>query len=468
MRRVAPLPGSRDAREPVASWRAILAQVLVVAALFFLYLGTATFDQRQNIDTLSTLVPAWQLASHGNVFADQYGGFTPWFVEVRDHVVSNRLPGAILWATPFYLLLGRGGALAPLYPAAVASAAAAALAAWFLYRVLLRICVRRVAVCAALLFALATPTWSISADALWTHGPAQLFLALSLLLYAKQRYAAGGLSQGFAILIRPHLAVVPLVQGIWTGVAQRSLRPALVVGLTSALGIAGLLLYYRLVYRVWTVAGGYGRLGGYAEGDQSDLEPRLRNFAHLGTNVLGALVSPGRGMLVYTPFLLLLLPGLHAAWRTAPVWARSAAVAGVVYALVQLGNNSFAGGEDFFGYRLMLEPLTLWAPLLALSYQSWTDARRWRRALFAVAAAGTAVWQATAAVSHSDFQHPLHPWSHTGYADVGGQQPVLLLAFSVVGLLVLAAAPVRSRLARGGATVQPGGSRPSTQSRERS
>jgi hypothetical protein len=35
----------------------------------------------------------------------------------------------------------------------------------------------------------------------------------------------------------------------------------------------------------------------------------------------------------------------------------------------------YTGGDSFFGYRISLEALTLWAPLLLLSYTSWVKHR---------------------------------------------------------------------------------------------
>ena len=391
---------------------------LAFAGLFLLYLATATFDQQQNVDALSTLVPAWQLASHGNVYADQYAGFTPWFVQHGEHVVSNRLPGAILWATPFYLLLGRGGEFASVYPAAVASAAAATLAALFVYLAVRRLAGRRVGLVAAFAFALATPTWSVSADALWTHGTAQMALALSLVFAADDRLVAMGLAQAAAILTRPHLAVVAACMGIGAAIKARSLRPLIVVGLTSSLGLVALAIYYRLVYGTWTLSGGYGSLGGYGETPGlSSVSERVNGTSPFLRNVAEALVSPGRGLFVYSPFLLLLLPGLRAAWSTAPVWVRSAAVGGLVYAVVQLWGNGYSG-EDFFGYRFLLEPLTLWTPLLTLAYLGWVAARP-RVATGVLAPAGRLVRVAGRGRDEHGGEHP----RRTGRLALDGLRP---------------------------------------------
>lgn len=419
--------------------------------LFCIYLATATFDLHQNIDSLSTMVPAWQLASHGNVYTDQYAGFTPWFIDLGDHVVSNRLPGAILWATPFYVVLGRGGLVAPLYPAAVASAAAAALAAVFLFLALRTLVRQRLALGATAIFALSIPTWSVSADALWSHGPAQMCLTLSLLLYSRKRLALAGLAQAVAIVTRPHLAAVSLVMGVWQARAQRSFKTLLVLGATSSLGVLGLLIYFRLAYGMWTLSGGYGSLGGYGVATSTGqlngygIGGRLNGFSRIVPNLAGALVSPGRGLVIYSPFLLLLLPGVRGAWTTAPVWVRSASIGGLAYLAIQLWNNSFTGGRDLFAYRLMLETLTLCVPLLVLSYNIWTVQRVWRLRAFAALALFSGLWQASAAIGHTAFPRNFDVWRDTGYSVVLDQHAFRVVTLAAIAVAAYVIALCRSR-----------------------
>ncbi|NNC41124.1 MAG: hypothetical protein HKN95_10570, partial [Acidimicrobiia bacterium] len=82
-----------------------------------------------------------------------------------------------------------------------------------------------------------------------------------------------------------------------------------------------------------------------------------------------------RGFLLWSPFLLVLIPGLRAAWKAAPAWVRGSALGGLVYLLVQYKANRFSGGGGFFTYRYPLEALTAAAPLLYLSYREWVAPR---------------------------------------------------------------------------------------------
>ena len=93
-------------------------------------------------------------------------------------------------------------------------------------------------------------------------------------------------------------------------------------------------------------------------------------------NHLGFWVSPGFGMLVWTPVLLLLLPSLVRRWKHLPDWSRALAVGGLLYTLMQLTLNRYSGGVMFWGYRYGLELLAACAPALALSSAAMTPRLR--------------------------------------------------------------------------------------------
>ena len=90
--------------------------------------------------------------------------------------------------------------------------------------------------------------------------------------------------------------------------------------------------------------------------------PRLLNY-------LGFFVAPDRGLLVWSPVLLLLAPAIARTWRTTPDWTRWLAVGGLVYTFVQLRLNYFAGGDFFYGYRHGLELVTCLVPVAAVAYE---------------------------------------------------------------------------------------------------
>lgn len=360
------------ARRVVESAPVWFQAFLLGCGAFLVYVLTAWYGSRQNTDTWAAALAAWQLGQHGTLDLSGYAGGVPWGVDVGDQVFSNRFPGVILAGAPFYALLG-SPAEPTFFPGGVAAAFWAAAAVGVCFAVCRQLVDTRPAVAAAGVFAFATPTWSVSADALWTHGPGQFWLLLSILLLSVSRPVLAGTAAAVTVLIRPHMAVGWAAAGLHQLWSSRRVGNVVLFGLSTSLG-AVLLVVYN-----WRVFGSPNLLGGY--------QPEHLTAGGVGAlvfvvNVLGSLVSPHRGVLLLTPFLWLLLPGLRRAWSSAPSWVRSAAVAGGSYALVQLYLIRFIGGHGFYSYRTMIEPLTFALPLLVCSYTAWTALTPGRRAAF--------------------------------------------------------------------------------------
>ncbi len=340
------------------------------------YLLTAAYTGPLSPDTIAAAIPAWHLAHTGSPYLESTGLHSQWFLWADGHLVSNRFAGVVWFGVPFYAVSGLLGAPFglggfSLAPAALAAATAASGTVAVVYLLLRELVTARLALIVALVFAFGTPTWSVSANSLWPHGPAQLWLALGVLLVVRGRYSWSGLVLGLAVATRLHFAVVPLVLGVWLAVSRRSVRPLLGLGL-SAWALPVLLLWNHWVFGGWKPAGAY-------QSDVAKLAPVTVEPARYLVNVLGTLVSPNRGLLLWTPALLFLAAGLPWAWRRAPDWVRAATVAGLAYLAVQLQLNAFSGQMNFYGYRLALETVTLAMPLLALAVAApvvWGTARR--------------------------------------------------------------------------------------------
>jgi hypothetical protein len=373
-----PSPAARDLR----------AGLLLAILVLTVFLTTASYGVAQNTDTRAAALGAWSVGTRGTVVlpSDWPDEDISWAAEGHDGGTRvNRFPGAILWAAPFYTVFhhvqGRPEPpphpyLLDFRPAALAAVVATTLAVLVSFSLFLRLVDRRTAFAAALVLAFATSTWSISANALWTHGLTHLFLAVAVLLLASDRPWAAGTSFGLSVLTRPQTASVPLVMGVARAARRRSFGDLVRVGIPSAMGLAAVAAYSWVNFRNPLPTSGYG---GYAVRNVSST-PSWRLFQ----GVAGTLVHPLRGLLVQAPFLLVLLPGLGRAWKVAPHWARSAAVAGLTYQLFQLHLNHFAGGRLFFSYRLPLEMLILSAPLLLLSFTQTVRGSRFRERAFVI------------------------------------------------------------------------------------
>ena len=360
----------------------MITSITVLVILVPIYLLTNTPDEFQSRDPIAVALPAFRLAEEGSL--DLSGFEEPWltwrgpertqtwYVRTEGPVVSVYPPGASLIGVPFYWILKTSGF--SLGPAAVAASVIASLAMVLLHLAFRRIVSPVTAIGAALVAGLATSTWSVSADALWQHGPAQLWLALSLLGLASQAHYLSGFGFALTIITRPITSLIPLVTGVFLAFLERSIRPILIIGLVSSIGILALVAYNLILFDTALTTPHYA--AGFAD--------NLTNLTPLsyGRNVLGALVWPGRGLLIVSPFLLTLLPGIRNAWQHSPNWVRAAALSGVVYLLVHLALNRFSGGFEYFGYRYPLEALTMASPLLLLSYRHWIAGNSARQVAF--------------------------------------------------------------------------------------
>jgi hypothetical protein len=364
------------------------ALVLLFLVVWSVYLGTATYTAYQVNDNRAVAVSAWSLATRGTLaLPAEWAGIVTWEVEGIDgNLYTDRFPGAVLMAAIGYVVADAFGWAEqpshPLFlnfaPPGVTAATVAALAVAVLFAVFRRLADRRTALLAAMLFAFGTASWSVSADSMWTHGPTSLSLALGTLALASDRLTAAGSSFAFAILARPQTAVVPAVVGLWGGIERRHLRPVLSIGIPSAFGLLTVSMYTHRLFGTWLPVAGY---------DPAKVDAVVTSSAYsFALGVMWTLIHPNRGVLLYTPVLVVLLPFVHRGWRIAPGWVRSSAIAGVVYLAVQLRSNVWHGGYNFFGSRLTIETLVLISPLLLCIWQAAIVRRRLLRWAFIVAA----------------------------------------------------------------------------------
>jgi hypothetical protein len=386
-------------------YRRAPALVLLGLVVGSLYLLTATYTVAQNNDSRAAAMGAWSLGTRGTASLPSEWpeeGISWPSLGHDGELRVNRFPGVMYWAAPFYAVNDavRGGAETPAHPylldyrpAAVAAIVAATLAVLATFLVFVRLVDHRTAWFAALFFAIATSTWSISGNALWTHGLTHLFLMLGTLALASERAWLAGAAYGASIFARPHTAIVPLAVGSWRSWHRRDPLDLLRVGLPSALGLAAVVAYSWINFRNPLPTAGYGD---YAVANVSDpISWRLPG------GVWGTLVDPMRGLLIQAPFLIVLAAGLPAAWRAAPHWVRSAALAGIGYQLLQLQLNVYTGGIFFFSYRLPLEMLVLTSPLLLLSFTETVLGRRVRELAFVIGASVAVGFQLVGVTSMS-------------------------------------------------------------------
>lgn len=361
----------------------------VFLPLVLLFLVTCQRDaSKLSPDPVAAALPAWSLVTHGTLdLSDVDTLLNPWVLDHDGGRYSNRQPGVIAAAVPFYAVAAPFTDDFSIVPAAVAASTISAAAVATFALVLLALGARpREAATFALLAGVATGTWAVSSDALWTHGPDQLLLSAAMLAAAHGRWWWCGASLGIAELVRSHLAVVALVMGCAAAWHHRRWSPLWQVGLPAAAGLALVGAYGFVVFDVVSLGPGYSAIGyDFVQiADPTGTAAPLSEVRRWAVEVAGVVVSPDRGFLLVSPVLVPLVLALRPAWRGAPSWARAAALGGVVYMLVQLKINHFTGGANFWGYRLSLELLTLSGPLLWLAWRHVRAHQSWRRAVTAL------------------------------------------------------------------------------------
>lgn len=299
-----------------------------------------------------------------------------WAAEGRDgRLYSNRFPGVVAAATTAYLVPVATGVVPnsaavshpfelPVWPA-TAMAVAIASAAVFCTFVFLRgsgFSVRIAAISTAVV-AFGSPVWSVSADALWTHGLTHLSIMCALIGLRSERPLLAGASFGVAALTRPHLIVVPLVLACFR--LERWQRVAGVIGGMVGLGFSA--LYSSILFGRVIPSGGYNveQLTGGAP---------IRSLSGLATNIWDWISDPLHGIAIFVPLGLLAVVGVPLVWRRVDLLTRTAAAAGLGYAASQLGLIRASGGDIVFGHRTTIEMFVLCLPLIVVSL--WELSRR--------------------------------------------------------------------------------------------
>lgn len=203
----------------------------------------------------------------------------------------------------------------------------------------------------ALVFAFCTQAWSTASRGLWQHGPAMLALtsALYLLLLARRnpRWAAvAGLPLALGVLMRP-TGVLPLVI-LGAYVLVRHPRRF------AAFAVLALLVLGSFVALNWVSFGAalpsYFLPSGQPIGAWSDVPWAM----------VGNLVSPNRGLLVFAPVLVLALPGMLVAVRARTWTALDTAVLATLAAhflAVSFAGEWWAGHS--FGPRFTTDTVPL-------------------------------------------------------------------------------------------------------------
>jgi hypothetical protein len=375
-------------------WMAIailVASVPLVTRIYDVnvYLGLAP-------ETYSGTLTAHSLAREGDVYLKEYfpAGQVPAdlryaFPRRGEHLVSCEPLFSSMTFAPFMLPYRDRSAWygrLPLIGAKVAARlAAVSLVVLGLWLLTLASPLRALLVTAVIAFA--TSHRTITGAGLWTHTSAALWLTTGLLLWSLARhrpalYPLAGTALACATACRASMlpAATLLVVDAWRW--HRTNRSVVLATTALTVGVGFLALFTN-----WYLHGSI--LGGRAEivADIAHTHSVPAYFQFSLEHLAGLLISPSRGLFVYSPVLLFALPGLaRSLHRDIDLSLRLVTAAGLAIFLLHGFIATWWGGW-VFGPRYMTDLLPFFAFWLAL-----TPLPDRRRGLTAILFAGALLW----------------------------------------------------------------------------
>lgn len=366
--------------------RALLRRPALLIALTAFVIYNLNLRPMSSGDSAPTALLPLAIWLDGTVTLDRYA---PWLearyatgayflVRKGGHYYSSYPLALPLLLTPLYSPLALASGLRAWPPdrlvllarmlEKLAASLVAAAAVGLFYRLARRFTDARRALWLTVVFGFATSMWSISSQALWQHGMGQLLIIASLLCLERGLAGAGGrlawagagLCAALSMAVRPtNVLFLAACAGVLAaGRRWRLLGSYVLFGaaIGAAVGAYNLAVFGRL-------SGWYGNAFG----------------GSLAENLAGLLFSPGRGLFVYSPVLLLVFPalGLWLRRRAEPAWP-AVAVAALFAPAHTVLHAAWVGwwAGDCFGPRYVSEAL----PCLVLLLAPLLECTRRRRA----------------------------------------------------------------------------------------
>jgi hypothetical protein len=309
------------------------------------------------------------------------------------------LPVALAGALLFDIDL-RGDHRALWMLAKLTAALLVAASAAFVYLAAAGFTTRARAALLALAYGTGTCVWSVSSQALWQQTPVIFFLSLGALCIVRGerawiRGAVAGLALSMAVVCRPTAVFVLAAAAGHLLVVERR---ALLGFSIAALPLLAALAYYNFHY--------FGSPWSFGQLASGEIVAALKTGSPatwqtpLWLGAAGLLLSPSRGLLVYSPFLLAALAGAWFAWRrTEFLRLRFLTLAAAGLWLPAFLWFDWWGGWSY-GYRPIVDSAPL-VVLLCLPVLDWILDRGALRAAFAVAIGWSVLVQAVGAFAYS-------------------------------------------------------------------
>lgn len=327
-------------------------------------------------DSQPTKYAARELLLRGTLGLNYVVGRTPeladrsGFVMARDgryrsaySPVPATLAAAVAWPLWTFGLLDIRAPLAPNVIGAVGASLLAALSVACAFLIARRRLPGRGAALVAVGFGLGTGMWSTVSQTLWQHESAILGLSLALVALTRDELRVrDGLLIGIGLALcgmsRPQTApaIAVLLAGTLARGGWRAAAPAA--------AIAGACAAFTIALNIAWFGSSFGAAP-LLEALHPDIHATTYSFGLSATGLAGLLISPSRGLLIFSPIVLVAGLGLRTAWmeswRSPLGWCAAAAAAQWLF----YGSYSVWWAGHTFGPRYMLDVLPLLVPLAA-------------------------------------------------------------------------------------------------------
>lgn len=345
---------------------------LLAAALFVIF--NSNGREIASADSQPTKYAARELLLRGTLGLNHVVGSVPeladrsGFVAARDgryrsaySPVPAIVAAAVSWPLWKAGLIDIRAPRAPNVIAVLSASLLSALSAALVYLTARRRLETRPALAVAIAFALGTGMWPTVSQTLWQHETAIFGLALAIHAFTRQslrRRDALVIGLGLALAGSSRMQLAPAILVLTAAVAVRA--GARSGACTAALvgAAAGVMM---VINTRW-----FGTPFGAApmlEALHETVHRQSYSFAPSLEGLAGLLVSPSRGLLIYSPVVLTAAAGMRAvgkeSWSAPLRWCLAAALVQYVF----YGSYSVWWGGHTFGPRYMLDILPLLAPL---------------------------------------------------------------------------------------------------------
>jgi hypothetical protein len=348
----------------------------IVAGLLLAY--NANGREIGSYDSQPTKFAARELLLRGTLTLNHVVGGTPTYAERMAFVLTrdgryrsaySPVPAiaAAVIAYPLVQLhlLDLRSPLAPNRIAVVGASVLTALAVGILYLTARQRTSRRAAILLSLGLGLGTGLWCAVSRTLWQHETAIFGMAIAMAGFASTDERLGlrqalwtGIGLALAGTARPQLA--PMVAVILAGVWGRAPRRAAAAATAIVGGAAAILMFMNWRW-FGTPLGAVSNLGN--TNDVIHLTKGWIDWHFEG--VAGLLVSPSRGLLVYSPIVAVAFAGfvdaVRAPWGSPLRWCAAAAAA----EFLLYGSYSVWWAGHTYGPRYLLDVLPVLVPLAA-------------------------------------------------------------------------------------------------------